>query len=57
MSGPQNMPAQQGSGFPLGRSEPFCRQQRTERRLWGSKGGPQFGCPEAPWLSLGRDVL
>lgn len=33
LSGPQNVPAQQGSDFPR-RTEPFCRQQRTEGRPW-----------------------
>lgn len=33
LSGPQNVPAQQGSDFRR-RTEPFCRQQRTEGRPW-----------------------
>ena len=42
LSGPQNVPAQRGSGFPLGRREHFCRWQRTEARLWGPEGGLDF---------------
>lgn len=42
LSRPQNVPAQRGSGFLLGRKEHFCRSQRTEARLWGSEGGLDF---------------